>query len=310
MLGSVWSTAQTYQTLKTNADITNAVPTANPVGAVAGGHSVSLSGGATYSIPIQVAPGTHGVQPNLSLAYNSQGGSGVMGMGWNITGLSAITRVNKDLLHDDGAAPMTLPATLNTTNSDRLALDGNRMVKKTTSTPNYGYDACNYTTELEQFSTIVQSGDINSATCYFTVYTKDGTTLEFGKGNAGYHTDNNLAAPVGQILVWRINKITDTYGNYMTFDYKTTTKEMLVDKINYTGNVAGNITPYNAVQFNYASRSDINTVYMAGYGIDTKLLLTSIEVKDENSAVFKTYKMEYAYARSDRICWRCRSCND
>jgi hypothetical protein len=45
--------------------------------------------------------GTKGVQPNISLVYNSQGGVGVMGKGWNISGLLAITRSGKTFFHDD-----------------------------------------------------------------------------------------------------------------------------------------------------------------------------------------------------------------
>lgn len=58
------------------------------VGTTEGQLSVSLSGGATYDIPIIVPTGINGVTPKISLAYNSQGENGMAGYGWNITGVS------------------------------------------------------------------------------------------------------------------------------------------------------------------------------------------------------------------------------
>ncbi len=93
-----------------------------PVGTIAGGASVSANGAATYSIPVFVSPGTGGVQPNISIVYNSMADYGLLGIGWNISGLSAIIRTGNNIFTDGTSSPVKL----NT--SDKLSLDGNRLI--------------------------------------------------------------------------------------------------------------------------------------------------------------------------------------
>ena len=60
-------------------------------------------GAAAMSIPIEVAPGRHGMQPALSLDYSSRGGNGLAGMGWSLSGVSSIHRCPATLAQDGAA---------------------------------------------------------------------------------------------------------------------------------------------------------------------------------------------------------------
>src|ERR1035437_1087199 len=106
------------------------------VGTTPGSFAVSPSGGATYNIPLLVPLGTMGMSPNLSITYNSQGGNGLMGMGWDLSGLSAITRTTENIYNDGNVSPVSLSMG---GDGDRFLLDGKRLImtNSTTST-DYG----------------------------------------------------------------------------------------------------------------------------------------------------------------------------
>jgi len=77
--------------LYNSATFVKTIDLTKPVGEIAGTETVTGSGGVAYTIPIYTPPGTNGLQPSISIAYNSQGGAGIAGFGWNISGLSAIS---------------------------------------------------------------------------------------------------------------------------------------------------------------------------------------------------------------------------
>ena len=85
-------------------------PPNTEVGTIEGQLNVSLTGGATYNIPIAVPPGINSVVPQVSLNYNSQAGNGMAGYGWNIGGLSSITKIASTKFHDNLIDPVDFDA--------------------------------------------------------------------------------------------------------------------------------------------------------------------------------------------------------
>jgi hypothetical protein len=100
---------------------TMSLVTPTAIGRTPGTYAVSQTGAATYTIPLWVTPGALGIQPNLAITYNSQSGDGLLGPGFSLSGLSAISRCAKTWAQDGAPGAITLTA------SDRFCLDGNRL---------------------------------------------------------------------------------------------------------------------------------------------------------------------------------------
>lgn len=92
------------------------------VGALSGSFSVSSAGSATYTLPLTVAPGRAGMEPRLAVSYDSSAGQGIMGQGFALTGLSAISRCPANLAQDGYISAVLY------TPGDHFCLEGARLV--------------------------------------------------------------------------------------------------------------------------------------------------------------------------------------
>ena len=259
---------------------TRALNTSLPVGSTNGQWNVTNGGTFSYAIPIFVPPGTAGMAPQISIAYSSSLYHGLLGMGWDISGLSAIVRVQQDIYHDGKTEGITL------TNNDRFSLDGNRLL----AVGQNGGNGTQYFTEDENFLNIYSYGVAGNGPQWFRVITRDSTIIEYGNT-----PDSRIEANGSQtILLWRINKIIDKHGNYMVYTYREENGESYIDNIQYTGNSNANLAPYNIIRFLYDRRYDQNKTYLAGSEIPNTVLLRTIKVECEGVLVHK-YEFKYTF---------------
>ena len=63
------------------------VVNASTPGTTEGVFAVGGDGSAHYAIPLWVSPGRAGIQPSLTLNYDSHAGAGSLGQGWAIDGI-------------------------------------------------------------------------------------------------------------------------------------------------------------------------------------------------------------------------------
>lgn len=248
-----------------------------PVGATEGMASVSLTGAATYTIPIFCPPGTAGMQPSLSLVYSSQSGNGIAGYGWNISGLSAITRVGHTIYHDGAAEGIDFIG-------DKFALDGQRLICKSN---NYGEDNSEYYTEIFNGSKIIAHGQEFGDPVWFEILIKDGSIMRYG-----YSSDSRFTSQKGNPHSWYLDRITDSNGNYIDYLYNTSNVEKNIKEIHYTGNLTLNQEPYNTIKFWYKDRTDKTDFIIAGTHVMQNLLLDHIDVMDEGQ-IIKTYRLKH-----------------
>lgn len=224
-----------------------ASPAHGAVGRTAGSFAVSPTGAATYSIPIWTPPGVAGLSPSLALVYSSRSGDGLVGMGWNIAGLSSIARCSRTFAQDSVAGPPGFATT------DRFCVDGNRLRGYAGTT--YGADGALYQTELADFSLIISHGTTGVGPAWFEVRKKNGLIYEYG------NSTSSKIIPTGatSIRTWALSKIRDRVGNYIVFDYvnDTTNGVFRPNTITYTTSPGTAAAPHFQIQFTYQSRSDV-----------------------------------------------------
>jgi hypothetical protein len=198
-------------------------PSGPVIGSIPGSFDVTLSGSASYSIPIKIAPGTAGTEPKLQLVYNSQVPAGALGMGWSIVGLSAITRGPKDVFIDGSIDGIRLEDT------DALYLDGQRLIP-VGQTGTGANRLIEYRKWIDDQTRVYQIGATIS-TSIFRAQTKGGLTLTFDGSNG-----SRVLFDDGTTLAMAVSRIRDTYGNYVEFTYVLNGQgDYNVNSIRYTG---------------------------------------------------------------------------
>jgi RHS repeat-associated protein len=267
-----------------------------PFATLPGKGGVGSMGNSSYNIPINLPPGTNGMEPKLSINYMGGSGNGNLGLGWDLSGVSAITRIPQTYFKNGKNTAV------NFSSDDRFALDGQKLVLKENQTAVYGSVGAEYRTESESFSKIItnQSGNF----LWFEVQTIDGTIMEYGKPadiNGNQTGANFCPSGSSTTFAWYVNKITDRFGNYMLFHYKNIDNECVIDYIEYTGNQSSNpvLTPYNKVQFSYEIKSDASFFYCGGYKFNNKLLLYKLSIYTENG-LRDEYGFDYFFDQSLR----------
>jgi len=246
------------------------------------------------------------VTPQISLGYSSQGGDGMMGVGWSLSAGSAISRCPKTIAQDG------VISGINFTSNDQFCLNGQRLVK---TSGTHARDGAIYYTEIDSFSRVEAHGNAtDTGPLGFTVETKSGEVHYYGYSNAvtgslvvtikDYwnntetgsdafiepkgHATKNLAQS------YLLKAIKDVSGNYILFEYTESSGSARIARVSYTGNANNGQKPFAYAQMNYVTKKAAakRSGYVSGSaGLQDKLL-NNIEVR-MNGQQIHYYDLDY-----------------
>jgi RHS repeat-associated protein len=262
-------------------------------GRTPGAFDVTPAGAAKYTIPLWTPRGAGGMRPQLSISYNHTHSNGILGMGFQVTGFSAITRCRKTIAQDGAAGPVTMAST------DVYCLDGNRL-RLTSGT--YGVANSVYRTELETYAKVTALGTAGNGPASFEVLHRNGLIYRYGEND-----DSRIDFGGTHPLEWALSSIRDRAGNVVAFKYvqEDSLGSYRPDEINYaTNSTAGVSTAPYQVKFVYetSARPDtINSSWPSGLSrVETKRLL-SIDIKYGNPlTTVKMYVFSYVSGTGGR----------
>ncbi len=261
--------------------------------------SVGANGAATFTIPIQIAPGVAGVQPDISLTYSSAAGSGLMGVGWSINGFSTITRCGASVAQDGQRSGVTAEA------ADQFCMNGQRLIL-VSGTP--GGAGSEYRTEIDGISKIVTYGPSFYGPDKFKVWTKSGQILVFGVDSSA----RVISASGDRYVSWSLGQVFDVKGNYYQIHYsdQADKNERYPVDIDYTKNDAfdddlrdrGLLVKTNNVRFVYESlpAAEVTSRYQMGSKNRSTVRLSAVRsylYLDDGQSVqplIREYRIGYA----------------
>ncbi|MFO0756888.1 MAG: FG-GAP-like repeat-containing protein [Byssovorax sp.] len=255
--------------------------------------SVTRTGGASLVMPLTAVPGRAGIEPDLALTYDSEASrvDGVLGVGFSLGGLSAITRCPSTLAEDGEIRAVRYDA------ADQVCFSGRRLVA-VGSTPT----EIEFRTKPDSFTRIVghyaSERDQPGNALSFEIFLPSGLVIEAGTSEA-----TRPLAKGGVAQAWLAETLRDGRGNAMTYDYCFAddpdggyTAEYALDEIRYTafeGSPA--LPPSRTVKLVYGTKhpGDIRTLYAGNMALQSSLQLDEIRMLGPEDRLARRYTFTY-----------------
>ncbi|WP_437952580.1 RHS repeat-associated core domain-containing protein [Sorangium sp. So ce296] len=266
-------------------------------GTIPGTFSISSTGEAVYTMDLTTVPSRAGMGPRLQLVYRSDGGAGVLGAGFSIAGLSAITRCPKSLAQDGEIRGVRYDG------DDALCLDGQRLVpvRERPGTIEYRMFPDTFVKVVGHYG---PEGGAPAEALFFEAHLPTGRVVEYGRTEG-----SKPLARGGVPRAWLANKARDGRGNAMTYAYCLAeaedghAAEYAVDEIRYTAfEGSPSLEPSRAVRFVYGTKDPaaIRTDYSGGMALQRALRLDEIQMLGPGDTLVRRYGFGYELGPATR----------
>ena len=260
-----------------------------PAGTIQGSFAVSSDGGATYAMPLVVPAGRAGMQPTLAINYDSSAGDGIVGMGFSLSGLSAITRCPRNMAQDGTIRGVRYDE------KDAFCLDGKRLVQVGEKS-----GVIEYRTFPDTFTKVLAySGkDPSHGPDTWKAFNRSGIQLDYG-GSA----DTTPFGRRGVIRSWLVKRASDRNENTIDYEYEYDQQDILQEGyytteyapklISYTGHKS--TLPNRAVQFHYVTKAsaDMRTLFAGGMALKSSRQLAWIHMMGPGNSLVRSYSFAY-----------------
>ncbi|HKQ71474.1 MAG TPA: toxin TcdB middle/N-terminal domain-containing protein, partial [Polyangiaceae bacterium] len=228
------------------------------------GHLPSV-GGASEGIALEGAPGRKSFAPHAALLYNSAGGLGESGVGWQMEfgrierssreGSPALSLSDKFVFHLAGASAEIIPI-----------------------------GAGEYRARLEGI---------------YRRYTRVGDHWEVRDASGNVYLFGNSGATRIDGQLWMLDRITDPNGNTISISYRVDGGSFYPNVVHYTGYApTGDLGP-NEIRFDYDPRDDQRISYLFGVEQRRSLRLSRASFFAEGQLV-RRYKITYDVSPSNQ----------
>ncbi|MFD4655785.1 SpvB/TcaC N-terminal domain-containing protein [Kitasatospora sp. NPDC058444] len=250
------------------------------------------SGDARLAYPLEVPKGRGGLQPDLSVAYNSAGSNGWAGVGWDLSTLLITVDTRWGVPRYDGGKE-TESYVLNGEQLTPVAHRGELQARTAEKV---------FRSRVEgRFERIVRHGD-KPSNYWWEVTDKQGTRTVYGGAE-----NTSLADASGNIAVWAVREVRDAHDNLMRYHHvrvddggaanaTVAGRALYPQRITWTGH--GDTEGRYSVTFvrdrdrGEARRGDVQIDARYGFKKVTADLLRRVEVKLDDQLI-RAYELNY-----------------